>query len=346
METVKAAAKTFAGQLYYPYDRLGVVTFDQFAHVKLGLSTDLNEIEDTLADITVFEGGSGTQKSDGITVATVGTRCIYYRDYKNINPALTGGVDLSAPWAYNPNAAYWDYNDVDNVAPHNQQYPQELAEYPPSSGAGWPFSYLNNPYPYGPCRLFDHNNGGFLGFDCPMYYGTDPDPSRCGSTNIAAGISQANLSLLGTYPNTYVGTLPERRDDSVWVLVLLTDGAANAAYSSGTPLCPHNTWVYRSCRSLNPEEYHTSSDPLYDAKDQAHDMFKTAASDNITIYTIGLGNLVKLVPGYASGYPAPGETLLKYPVSLGGQYFYAQNGSDLTPIFLAIADLITSRINQ
>jgi len=73
---------------------------------------------------------------------------------------LTGGNDESTPWEYNPQAAYWDYNDVDNLAPHNQQYPQQLVKYPPDPGdSGLPFSYLNNPYPYGPCRLFDHNNG-------------------------------------------------------------------------------------------------------------------------------------------------------------------------------------------
>lgn len=309
MEDVKSAARAFADRLYYPYDRLGLVTFDQYARMELALSENLGLIHSKIRDIEVFEGKTNVLLTDG---TTHGTSCIYYRD----DPAL----NYLAP-------------DLQDPVPPNPS---------PPNTAG----YAENPY--GPCRLFEHDGGGFLGFDCPMYYGPDPDPSRCGSTNIGGAINVASRALTGTYPPGYPSP-PENRHDSIWALVLLTDGAANAAYdSNGFAVCPHATWRYDApCRSLNANDRHGSSSSLYDAQDQARDMFDIANQNNIVIYTIGLGRLVTNIPSDNTG-PAPGETLLKYPqTTLGnGEYFFAPTGADLTPIFLAIANLITSRINQ
>ena len=310
MEDVKSAARAFANELYYPYDRLGLVSFDQYASVKLALSDDINEIQNKITAMTVFEGKTNVPLADG---TTHGTTCIYYRD----DPALN-----------------YDRRDLQNPVPPNASHPNTS-------------NYAENPY--GPCRFFDQANGSFLAFDCPMFYGIDPDPSRCGSTNIGGGINVAARALLGIYPDTYATPWPENREDSIWVLVLLTDGAANAAYdSNGNAVCPRSTWLYSGfCRDLDANARHSSSSTLYDAQDQARDMFDIAHQDNITIYTIGLGNLVTNIPPDSTG-PAPGETLLKYPETMlgNGKYFFAPSGTDLGPIFLAIAHLITSRINQ
>jgi hypothetical protein len=83
----------------------------------------------------------------------------------------------------------------------------------------------------------------------------------------------------------------------------------------------------------------------YDVDDAARDAFDLVASNNTLIFTIGLGPNIP--------YPAvedavePGETLLNYGASVGnGTYLAAQSSSDLTSIFLQIAKLIVSRINQ
>ena len=311
MEDVKAAARTFSDHLYYPYDRLGLITFDQYATVKLALSEDISEIHNEIEDITVFEGKTGTPLVGG---GTQGGKCIYYLN----DPALQA-----------------EFRDLqDPVPPHAS--PPNTADYAQD--------------PYGPCRLYYYEGGPYWGMDCPMFYGTDPDPSHCGSTNIGGGIDLATRALLAQYPPSYPTPWPDIREDSIWVLVLLTDGAANAAYdSSGNVLCPRSTWTYKGfCRALNAADpIHDKTDPDYDAQDQARDMFITADKDNIVIYTIGMGDLVTDNPPDSTG-PPPGETLLKYPESErgNGKYFFAPNGSSLDPVFLTIADLITSRINQ
>jgi hypothetical protein len=192
-----------------------------------------------------------------------------------------------------------------------------------------------------------------------MAYGTDPDQSHCGSTNIGGGVDVGTRALTGVYPGAPgdygLALFPDPREDSIWVLIVLTDGAANASYNSnGSPNCPDYTWAYTytgaPCRDLDVSNTlgvgrHASGTSDYDADDQARDMFDIADGDNISIYTIGLGNLVLSLNG--SNGP-PGETLLKYPeTQLGnGKYFFAPTSADLIPAFQAIANLITSRINQ
>ena len=311
MHEVKAAATAFSDHLYFPYDRVGLVTFDQRATVKLAMSDDITVVHDAIDAVTVFEGKGGTPLVGG---GTWGTSCIYYRN----DPALH----------------YVDPENQDPVPPHAS--PPHTADYAQD--------------PYGPCRLFiDDSSGTYWEMDCPMQYGPDPDPSHCGTTNIGEAVGLGTKALLGKYPLSYPTPWPDIREDSVWVLVLLTDGAANAAYdSSGNSLCPHYTWSYNEgyCRAPNALTRHGSSDPDYDAQDQARDMMDIADGDNIVIYTIGLGPVVTFNPPVSTG-PPPGETLLKYTEDIGnGKYFPAPSAADLDPAFLAIANLITSRINQ
>jgi PKD repeat protein len=329
MQDVKNAAQAFADQLSYPYDRLGLVTFDFFTRRNLALSDNIDAIHTAIGAVTVFEGVPGGMLSDG---TASGTQCIYFRDYKNVNPALTGGFDVSYPWAYNPSAGYWDINNP--LA--DQKPPQKLVPTGPA------VTYQQDPY--GPCRLFDEENGQFLYIDCPGNYGPDGNPSRCGSTFTGGAIYHATFLLTGAYPEYYPTPWPAHRQDAIHVIILLSDGAPNAASApDGHPLCPPSTWQ-SSCRY--PDATHRTTnpaDPSYDAQDQMRDMFDLAIQENITIYTIGLGDIITSIPPGNTG-PAPGETLLKYPENAGatGKYFYAPSASDLGNIFSQILDDIAS----
>ncbi len=382
MAKVKAGAAAFSNQLYYPYDNLGVVGFDTSSTVYLPLADNNAAVQAAIASLQVFEGTPSL-----ITDTTSPTRCIYYRDYKQVdpfdhtydtyngNPNRTYGEDISNPnppgYVGTSPAYYWDYNTPDwDEKPPRPSFPDD-----PNNNYGTQAD--------GPCRLYDFNpadGGVFVSFDCPMLYGTDPDPSNCGSTNLHDAIREAGnqLKLYG-------------RDTSVWALVLLSDGRATAAtwptgtlapFGAGQGICPHSTWANSNCRDTQPKVRHclslldytaigyaagyaTCMDPNnypvngggtplgtvsedrtnYDVDDAARDAFDLVASNNTLVFTIGLGPLIP--------YPAaedavePGETLLNYGASVGnGTYLAAQSSSDLTSIFLQIAKLIVSRINQ
>jgi Flp pilus assembly protein TadG len=303
-QEVKKAAKEFADQLYYPYDRVAVVSFSQRAKMELALSDNLTTIQTTIKNLTVTEG--------------IG-RCVFSRDLVPGDRAL-----YSAP----PNVAD----------------PGKTPYYPNDPG--------------GPCRFFESEVGPFDQMWCPMKYGTDPDPSRCGTTNIGNGIALAGSILAGVYPSYLPvppGGWPEKRDDALWVLILLSDGAANAAYNElDQPICPHYTWGYDygpQCRDHDSRVRHPNSSPLYDADDNARDMFDMVDSNGALIFTVGLGNLTTKLYANDLGPPA-GETLLKYPSEPppglnNGDYYYADDGgSNLSDIFLKIANKIATRLTQ
>jgi hypothetical protein len=107
-----------------------------------------------------------------------------------------------------------------------------------------------------------------------------PDPGGCTNTSIGGGLLQAGNEF-GRHPV---------RQESVWVVILLTDGAANASiYESSTNdfnlYCPNMTWVQPFCRDADTLTRHsvlTTTPKLntnnvynvanYDADDYARDM--------------------------------------------------------------------------
>ena len=180
------------------------------------------------------------------------------------------------------------------------------------------------------------------------------DPRGCPTTNTAAGLTRAG-SLLGD--NNGDGTGGDFRADSVWIVVLLSDGAANTAIADGgNPLnrddwiCPppggpvgSPTWVSPLCRDAEFEV--GTGDFGFDAEDAAVDagLFVgcpdstfpqpagcSAASpggQGAVIFTIGYGDLVidspacdpvAYPPGYPTGCePHQGEELLRYIADIG-----------------------------
>jgi hypothetical protein len=89
---------------------------------------------------------------------------------------------------------------------------------------GYP-NYIE-PVPSGPCRRYnpDHSYGAF---DCPADAEGRGDPSSCMTTNIGGGLVAAGNEFSESF-----------REESLWVVILLTDGAANSSTDLSDAL-PH-----------------------------------------------------------------------------------------------------------
>jgi Flp pilus assembly protein TadG len=215
------------------------------------------------------------------------------------------------------------------------------------------------PTASGPCRVYegypptpaDLNHDGvidYYGFDCPVYHLTG-NPDTCGTTSIGKGLLFAGDEFAN--PATF-------RQESLWVVILLTDGATNGPFY----VCPNSTWTNPFCRDNHADTRHcfTADDTSclakggvfdpndYDTDDYARDMADFVSEDqHALIFTIGLGQLVQnSIPINASGEGA-GEQLLKYAADTGGgKYYYAPGGNQLRDIFLDIAQNLATRLTQ
>jgi hypothetical protein len=168
--------------------------------------------------------------------------------------------------------------------------------------------------------------------DCPHYNGGSPDCSK--QTNIGDGINVAHNKIALPYdPVTKTGG---GRSDSIWSMILLTDGKAN---------------VYRSCSGCPPSCGATACQTIYScaectnainwALNNAQD---TWTRHETTIYTIAYGatsndpdyqaTLIQIAD-MTDGVPSPTEN-----------FFAAPNGTALQNAFLVIASRIYSRILQ
>jgi len=192
----------------------------------------------------------------------------------------------------------------------------------------------------------------------PLFPG-QPDPSGCTTTNIGGGLLGGATVL--SDPNFM-------RRDSLWVVVLLTDGAANHTLPMpGFPngYCPSNTWIQDDCNLAIPEgdpfrnlcpicrdidgivtRHDRDTDPdNYDAEDYARDQADELAelSDrDMIFFTIGLG---QQVTNTTYGKPDAGEELLLYIADLAdGNYYSSATAADLGEIFSDIAQRIFTRI--
>lgn len=325
-QDVKKAAYQFLDHLYFPYDRVGVVTFDKDAIMRLPLSDDEALIESTVLNLKVYEGNG---------------KCQYY------------------------------LSDIDAIDPKTQ--------YPPNVGAV-----------ASPCRLHDNPTDNVYQYlDCPAFYGPAPNAKDCSTTNIGDGVALSGAILTGSYTgvSSYypmpAGGWPLVREEALWVLLLLTDGAANSGFDSinsrlcpattttwgwfdgGWPTCRDNNVKARHCWSIadtnciNAADTTNSVDQAnYDPDDRARDMFDVVASNGTLIFTIGMGkdpSIQKLDDINVPPLP-PGEKLLQYGafgtiphknnVAPKGLYYFGDNQNALTRIFLAIANNLATRINQ
>jgi hypothetical protein len=157
--------------------------------------------------------------------------------------------------------------------------------------------------------------------------------AECANTNLGGGIRVANSTLVN--PNW-------KNPAAVWVIVLLTDGAANSTLVPGDPnyefgFCPDQTILdfYNPsvdapiCRDRDAYTRHILDEDepgigieLYDADDYARDEADRAGlaeeGNFIAMFTIGLG--LELIDGSPHADPAQpwhGEALLRYVADVG-----------------------------
>lgn len=211
----------------------------------------------------------------------------------------------------------------------------------------------------GLCLNYDTDTGVFIGTDCPLYRnGPDliagsgdevDDPSSCNSSNIGGALYRAASEF----------TRDPVRSDAFWVTIMLAGGPANAT-DADTPsflygYCPTTTWNSPTnpfCRDADNSTRHGNGDAEYDADDYARDMGDFVADpvngQGVTIFTIGLGNLIQNAP---KGDPDSAEVLLEYIAETAGGvtanhgfYSYAPTTANLADIFDSIADNIFTRI--
>jgi Flp pilus assembly protein TadG len=219
----------------------------------------------------------------------------------------------------------------------------------------------NAIYPSGnPSRWYDHPGGTYFGLSCPQAVISTapgyPDPSPCTTTNIGGGLLDAG--------NEFVGT----NQRSLWVVILLTDGVANAGYGpnpSPPPAvsyyCPMSTWpnaapagyVFPKCNdAISTTRHGPSSAANYDAEDYAYDMADyvgeaAPAGQGALLFTIGLGDQVTN-PSIIDG-TALGQQFLDYvdPTRANyGLYFQAPSSAQLQEIFRKIAENIATRLTH
>lgn len=273
-DDVKRAAVSFVDQLYFPYDRVAVVTFDKDPHDVMDFSNVKADIINTIKGLTVFQGETTLADPTGLLAI-----------YPDGLPSRR----------YDPFGTYYGLNC-------------------PQTDPGL------NPEPP------------------PYWYPDYPSPAPCTTTNIGAGLYAAGVEY---------NDIPVRKN-SLWVVILLTDGVANAGYDEDALyFCPASTWGHSSmppkCNDGDSSTRHAVGNPNYDSEDYAYDGADFVAdSQNALIFTIGLGGKVTEIS--SDGTPI-GEIFLEYAANKGfGTYTFAPDSGELLVIFREIARNIATRL--
>lgn len=164
--------------------------------------------------------------------------------------------------------------------------------------------------------------------------GYPPNPSGCTNTNTSDGLKFAGNEF-GLF----------KREEAVWIVILLSDGGANAAKdSTNNWICPGSPgavdWVEPFCRDARSGYRHPSSDSMYDADDAARDNADwvgcpdsnspqppacaavAPGGQGAVIFTIGLGdqmtNNTVCAPEWSGACePDRGEKLMRYIAAVG-----------------------------
>ena len=344
MADVKATAQAFADKLFYPYDRVSVIT-------------DTGQTPGGARDpIVVRKLQSELDSNPSITVAQAATD-----DQSSVDSAISGLK------AFQPYICQYQPDPLNAgscvLSPSNG--PGPCLNYPPAAGDA---TCANGPT--------------FAGQECPYYRLSSPnDPSTCNSTNAGGALLMAGNEFTangGTDPDIKV------RKDSFWAVILLLTGTPNSSFPSTADLashpygyCPSTMWGYPLCTQgkINYDIFpptpqptpwrHSSGDPNYSSLDYAMDIADWVANPKngvgASIYTIGLGNRVEhsSTAGGTAQADEP-ERYMKYAAEYAGtadsagdpsganhgQYYYAPDTSGLTAIFDAIYQNITTRISE
>jgi hypothetical protein len=242
------------------YDRISVIPFshtvaDDAANYNKPLHLDANmgltpaqyrsKILSAIANLSVYQASdtlSAGPSADGSCLGgtTAHTPCRYYIPddqltssncgYDMVLHAATGGYDFSNRACFTP--------------------------VPPGSPIVGSFVDPTDPNP-----ATNHYERAFTLFSCDD--NNMADRKYCGTSNIGGGFwaaGQEFVGKLGTHPNSF-------RQESLWVVILLTDGVAN--HSNGNLYCPHDeNQPEHWCQDYGPGAVSTrhclpADDPLY-----------------------------------------------------------------------------------
>jgi len=317
-DEVKKAAVSFVNQLYFPYDRVSVVTFDKRPHVVLELSNDKDSIISSIKTLTVFQGEVSPGDPTGIN-------SIYSNDSASPLPSRY----------YDSDGMYWGLQCSQSDEAIHTLHPEAFPDY--------------------------------------------PSPAPCTTTNIGAGMYDAGMRFTNGIANPF-------RNNSLWVVILLTDGVPNAGYTVNSGVIqyycpggpgtggagqPANTWEHTDIPPIcndgvsgidgdTSTRHKPSTSPYYDAADYAYDAADfVASSQNALLFSIGLGAKVTQLsdPGEGGDNTALGENYLRYaadhacdPTDLTakcpGTYSPSPTPADLVEVFRAIAQNIATRLTH
>lgn len=363
-QQVKQAAEGFinSGFLYFPYDRVSVVTFDKTATTWLQFNEDCNT-------------------------------SLYPADCASSNPATLQHAITETISKTIENLQVFDANGYDtnghlvanNFCPNGQ-----------------PCRPYCEPDKFGYCDEVpvDRINwkdpstdpaAQYLGkFECGNGYNIGDDPSQCTTTNMASGLYSAGTAFCGSANGASLDPkCPYERPSALWVVVLLTDGSADAGtYNDvdNTPACPggpdvtENTWDrFRApfssnpldvmavplCRDVSSETRHCANsstlvsceengngldaplfqhghfDPInYDADDAAHDAADyVGQTQSAVIFSIGMGG------NQVHSSDDAGGKFLNYAAKISnGAYFDASTADLLPKVFKQIGQQIATRL--
>jgi len=335
-EEVKTAAVQFVDSLYYPYDRVSVLTFDKTAINRLQFDQNCTDpsgctsdqikvtIENAIKNLKVYEGDTTVSNP----VCPSGQPCRLYCTQANID------------------AGYCDNQPAD--AANLLQPTDPGAVYAGHFGCG-------NGWYYDPNNL--------------------QDPSGCTTTNIGDGlqVSGDEYAVLPRQGSLWVVILltdgSANHGTASTGSSICPPSTWDPYRAPNAPLCRDTSSDSRHCSSIETarcllkgngvpvppalplQDYPTGvyqagvlDSTNYDADDYARDMADFVGLDQkALVFTIGLGNQV-----YSPLSDPAGQRLLVYAAEsdTDGQFFYAEHGLQLTDIFKKIGDNIETRLER
>lgn len=317
MADVKAVAEAFATNLFYPYDRMGIITLtSQTPCVWSGQGDYLTNCRDPEVLYQLQSSGNGDT------------------DQTNVENALAGIKVIQPPQCvYDWNGSKWILSPGPDQGGNNPL--GVCLDYPPTANT--------NPAPPNP---------PFVSENCPEFQDSSPnDPTTCTSTNAGGALLEAGNEFVD--PNIEVR---KDSFWGVIMILSGSPNASFGDQNHPAGYCPQNTWGGPFCLqpSLSSPRY-ANGNSNYTSLDYARDMADWVAGaaptgQGVSVFTIGLGNKVE---NSSQGNPTEPEDFLKYAALTAGgsgsgvnhgNYYYAPDPSYLTPILNDIYQNITTRI--
>jgi len=320
-EVKKAAYEFVRDNLFFPYDRVAIITFDKHVHTGddlaagdpgrrgLHLTSDRNQILTRIRELTVFDPYWNVPGDDNAVLA----------DYE-ATAHLGGCIDYS------------------------------LGDDVPSEFSGGSV----------PCRHY-RTDFMFQQYSCLNITNAECTTSNIGGALLEAGTEFAITGNSRPEALWVVILIADGLANSSVDIGNGTQQNIHCPNQNQSPYCNDGHPEIRHCLDNAPENAQCLAaggevdEANYDSDDFARDMADfVGTGQQSLIFTIGLSNLVrnctsceKVVIDSVAGSVDTGEQFLKYAAAVGnGRYFYSPSGDDLRDIFREIADNIAVRLTH